>query len=300
MKYERVIKYDNYCLKYYLTNYGVLFQVKSLIALVKRKIIHNTTMYQMSFHVNKSATVRLPALGPKAPICTGLKGLQQIFADRPKKDLEQIAIKLGIVEGDLPVTEDIKLIENIDNSIEDLKDDTLMVPPKKLDLHHYYSCDIKCYGLALRGLIEYTGEGKAETVKSVLFNLADIVKIAEINERHKISDINVERNYPGLFVTNRTKLYGGDPIEKAYGRHYCTLQFMDKLGLGKYDGIYCSLFESVMFLKDTKEDNVSDLLETIKELSQQNLQLRNDNERLTTENKNLSQQLQIQHRLYYN
>ena len=63
----------------------------------------------LEYHVNAALTVKLPIGNTRAPICVGLKGFQQIFADEPDAELEKLLISLNIVKGDLPVTEDIKV-----------------------------------------------------------------------------------------------------------------------------------------------------------------------------------------------
>jgi len=123
---SKVLEYKGTRIRHYLTNYGTLFSVTSLLILLTgKKIPSNLQRY----FISDSLTVKLPIGGERAPICTGLKGLQQIFADKPDITLEQIARALNIVEGDLPVTEDIKVVSEKCQFAEpkqvDIKEQTL-------------------------------------------------------------------------------------------------------------------------------------------------------------------------------
>lgn len=102
------LDYNGQRLSYYKTNYGALFLARGLLALYKG-ISYCTSPLQS--YIKSELTVRLPFKGKAAPICVGLKGFKQMFADRPDPALEELLISTGIVQGDLPVTEDIKVEE---------------------------------------------------------------------------------------------------------------------------------------------------------------------------------------------
>lgn len=107
------LDYNGQRLNYYKTNYGTLFLARGLLALYKG-ISYCTS--PLDSYIKPEFTVRLPFKGKTAPICVGLKGFQQLFADRPDHILEQLLISKGIVQGDLPVTEDIKVEKCQDNN----------------------------------------------------------------------------------------------------------------------------------------------------------------------------------------
>lgn len=107
MPMYNTIQYKNHRLSYYKTNFGTLFLARSLIT-CKNGMAYSSSL--LRYHVNAALTVKLPIGSSRAPICVGLKGFQQIFADEPDIELEKLLISLNIVKDDLPVTEDIRII----------------------------------------------------------------------------------------------------------------------------------------------------------------------------------------------
>lgn len=112
------VQYKGHRLSYYKTNFGSLFLARTLLAF-RKGITYCTS--PVHYYVNEALTVKLPIGGVHAPICVGLTGFQQIFADRPDRELEELLMSLNIVQGDLPVTEDITVFMTKDSNDSSVK-----------------------------------------------------------------------------------------------------------------------------------------------------------------------------------
>lgn len=144
------IQYKGHRLSYYKTNFGSLFLARTLLAF-RKGITYCTSPLQ--HYVNMALTVKLPIGGVHAPICVGLKGFKQIFADKPDEELEELLISLNIVQGELPVTEDIKVLTtegNRESSVTKVDDDFTQKILNELETVKRELTDIKEHNATLQ------------------------------------------------------------------------------------------------------------------------------------------------------
>lgn len=106
MIYCNTLDYKGHRLSYFVTNHGTLFLARGLLALYKEKSYCTSPL---EAYFDMALTVKLPTGGSKPPICVGLNGYKKLFKDKPDDTLEQILISKGIIQGELPATEDIKV-----------------------------------------------------------------------------------------------------------------------------------------------------------------------------------------------
>ena len=144
------VQYKGHRLSYYKTNFGSLFLARTLLSF-RKGITYCTSPLQ--HYVNMTLTVKLPIGGVHAPICVGLKGFKQIFADNPDEELEELLISLNIVQGELPVTEDIKVIaadRNGESSVTKVDNDFTQKISNELETVKGELADVKKHNAKLQ------------------------------------------------------------------------------------------------------------------------------------------------------
>lgn len=99
--------HNGFKITYVKTNYGNLFIARTLISYLKGQ---ERSVWQTDKYVHPTLSVKLKDGGKTAPICVGMKGAEQIFADHMDYSLFQKLKLHNIYEGELPYAEDIKLV----------------------------------------------------------------------------------------------------------------------------------------------------------------------------------------------
>lgn len=100
--------HKGYKVTYVKTNYGSLFVARTLIALLKKNA---QSFWDVKKFVSPGLYIKLNQEGPKAPVCVGLQGAKQIFADCFDYELFDKLKQCNIWTGELPCADDIKIVE---------------------------------------------------------------------------------------------------------------------------------------------------------------------------------------------
>lgn len=105
------LNFKGQTLLYFKTNHGSLFSVRTLLSIIRKRYVNNESMAR---YIRPELCVLVKRGSQHGTLCTGLKGVRQLFADRPNKQLEELLLSNGIVKGEMPCAADVKVIEESD------------------------------------------------------------------------------------------------------------------------------------------------------------------------------------------
>ena len=73
----------------------------------------------MAHYIRPELCVLVKRGSQHGTLCTGLKGVRQLFADSPNKQLEELLLSNGIVKGEMPCAADVEVIEESDAKFDE-------------------------------------------------------------------------------------------------------------------------------------------------------------------------------------
>lgn len=106
---RRMLNICGFDIVYFHTNYGMVCSVRSLARAAGHRFLNS---YDLRRYVKPELCTTVIYGRNNGILCTGLKGLKQIFADNPNEQLETTLISHGLLQGEMPYQEDIKVCEN--------------------------------------------------------------------------------------------------------------------------------------------------------------------------------------------